>query len=69
MSANAPGSSVILAIPSAMAILAVVFLQSLGKTSVKDDDDLPPSPRRSDRDKTPSFAARVVAHPSLLTAN
>ena len=48
MSANAPGSSVILAIASAMAILAVVFLQSLGKTSVKDDDDLPPvtSPKR-----------------------
>jgi hypothetical protein len=48
MSANAPGSSVIPAIASAMAILAVVFLQSLGKTSVKDDDDLPPvtSPKR-----------------------
>jgi hypothetical protein len=48
MSANAPGSSVILAITSAMAILAVVFLQSLGMTSVEDDDDLPPvtSPKR-----------------------
>ena len=49
MSANAPGSiSVILATAVAMAILAVVFLHSLGKTTIKDSEDLPPvtSPMR-----------------------
>ena len=49
MSNNAPnGISIALGVVVAMAIVAVVFLQSLGKTTIKDDYDLPAvaSPRR-----------------------
>jgi hypothetical protein len=49
MSNNAPkGISIVLGVAVAIAIVAVVFLQSLGKTTIRDDYDLPPvaSPQR-----------------------
>jgi hypothetical protein len=49
MSANAPNSlSIVLGVAVAMAIVAVLLLQSLAKTTVRDDHDLPPviSPKR-----------------------
>jgi hypothetical protein len=49
MSNNAPnGISIVLGVVVAMAIVAVLFLQTLSKTTVKDDYDLPPvtSPKR-----------------------
>jgi len=49
MSANAPNSlSIILGVAVAMAIVAVLLLQCLGKTTIRDDYDLPPvtSPKR-----------------------
>jgi hypothetical protein len=50
MSNNAPnGISIVLGVVVAMAIVAVLFLQTLSKTTVKDDYDLPPVNRRSDR--------------------
>jgi hypothetical protein len=49
MSANAPNSlTIVLGVAVAMAIVAFLLLQSLGKTTVSDDYDLPPvvSPKR-----------------------
>jgi hypothetical protein len=49
MSANAPNSlSIVVGVAAAMAIVAVLLLQSLGKTTIRDDYDLPPvtSPKR-----------------------
>jgi hypothetical protein len=50
MSANAPNSlTIVLGVAVAMAIVAVLLLQSLGKTTIKDDDTCRRSYRRSDR--------------------
>ena len=50
MSNNASDGIIIaLGVVVGMAIVALVFLQSLGKTTIRDDHDLPPvaSPRSS----------------------
>jgi hypothetical protein len=42
MNNNAPNGILALVAVAAADILAVVFLQTLGKTSVRDDYDMPP---------------------------